>query len=185
MTTSTPQTPARIFNFSAGPAILPEEVLLEARDNLLSLGNLGMGILEISHRAKEFEAIMNEAEQNLRELLGLVPEQKVLFLHGGATLQFSMVPMNLLAPGGTADYVVTGEWSKKAVIEAQRVGQVHLAGSSEGEQFRRIPRSDELRFSLAVRAEQGGRSVSVGIDHGFDLRPVHHFIKFLMHTIAS
>ena len=147
MTTSTTPTTPRIFNFSAGPAVLPEEVLLEARDNLLSLGNLGLGILEISHRAKEFEAILGEAEQNLRDLMGLAPAQKVLFLHGGATLQFSMVPMNLLAPGGTADYVVTGEWSKKAVIEAQRVGQVHLAGSSEGEQFRRIPRSDELRFS--------------------------------------
>ncbi len=147
MTTSNSPTPSRIFNFSAGPAVLPEEVLIEARDNLLSLGNLGLGILEISHRAKEFEAILGEAEQNLRELMGLVPAQKVLFLHGGATLQFSMVPMNLLLPGATADYVVTGEWSKKAVVEAQRVGTVHICGSSEGEQFRRIPRNDELRFS--------------------------------------
>lgn len=151
MTTPTSQSPqqapSRLLNFSAGPAILPEEVLVEARDNLLSLGNLGMGILEISHRAKEFEAIVGEAEQNLRELMGLSPEQKVLFLHGGATLQFSMVPMNLLPPGRTADYVVTGEWSKKAVIEAQRVGSVHVAASSEGEQFRRIPRNEELRFS--------------------------------------
>ena len=151
MTTQNPTPTAtpthRIFNFSAGPAVLPEEVLTEARDNLLSLGNLGMGILEISHRAKEFEAIMAEADQNLRELLGLAPEQKVLFLHGGATLQFSMVAMNLLLPGRTADYVVTGEWSKKAVTEAERVGTVHLAASSESEQFRRVPRNDELRFS--------------------------------------
>lgn len=147
MTTPTTPTIPRIFNFSAGPAVLPEEVLFEARENLLSLGKLGLGILEISHRAKEFEVILAEAEQNLRELMGLAPEQKVLFLHGGATLQFSMVPMNLLLPGRTADYIVTGEWSKKAVTEAQRVGTVHLAGSSEGEQFRRIPRNDELRFS--------------------------------------
>ncbi len=147
MTTPNPSPVHRIFNFSAGPAVLPEAVLTEARDNLLSLGSLGMGILEISHRSKEFEAIMAEAEQNLRELLGITPEQKVLFLHGGATLQFSMVAMNLLTPGRTADYVVTGEWSKKAVSEAQRVGPVHIAGSSEGEQFRRIPRNDELQFS--------------------------------------
>jgi phosphoserine aminotransferase len=146
--TPPPSTPVhRIYNFSAGPAVLPEEVLLEARDNLLSLGGLGMGILEISHRAKEFEAILGEAEHNLRELMGLDDGQKVLFLHGGATLQFSMVAMNLLSPGRTADYVVTGEWSKKAVAEAQRVGAVHIAGSSEGEQFRRIPRPDELHFS--------------------------------------
>lgn len=145
MTTST--TTPRIYNFSAGPAVLPVEVLTEARDNLLSLGSCGMGILEISHRSKEFEAIMAEAESNLRELLGLSAEWKVLFLSGGATMQFSMVPMNLLNPGDTADYVVTGEWSKKAVTEAERVGSVHIAGSSEAEKFRRIPRAEEIQLS--------------------------------------
>ena len=102
-------TTHRIYNFSAGPAVLPEEVLLEARENLLSLGATGIGILEISHRSKEFEVILGETEANLRELLGLPDAFKILFLSGGATLQFSMVPMNLLAAGRTADYVITGE----------------------------------------------------------------------------
>jgi phosphoserine aminotransferase len=136
----------RIFNFSAGPAVLPVEVLEEARDNLLSLGPLGMGIMEISHRSKPFEDILHEAQDNLRRLLSLENDQRVLFLAGGATLQFSMVPMNLL-DGRGADYVVTGEWSKKALAEARRLGSVHIAASTESEQFRRIPRNDELRLS--------------------------------------
>lgn len=140
-------TTHRIFNFSAGPAVLPEEVLLSARESLLSFGETGIGILEISHRAKEFEALLAETEADLRELLGIPAGYKILFLPGGATLQFSMVPMNLLAPGRTADYVITGEWSKKALVEAQRVGQTHVAASTEGEQFRRIPRNEELRLS--------------------------------------
>ncbi|MCS6914341.1 MAG: 3-phosphoserine/phosphohydroxythreonine transaminase [Myxococcales bacterium] len=137
----------RIYNFSPGPAVLPEEVLQEARDNLLSLGGLGIGILEISHRSREFEAILGEATQNLRQLLGLPAGYQVLFLPGGATLQFSMVPMNLLPPGRTADYVVTGEWSKKALAEARRLGLVHVAATTEGEMFRRVPRNEELRLS--------------------------------------
>lgn len=143
MSTST----ARIYNFSAGPAVLPEEVLLEARENLLSLGSTGIGILEISHRSREFEAIMAETEANLRSLLGIPDGWRVLFLSGGATLQFSMVPMNLLVPGQVADYVLTGEWSKKALLEAQRVGETTIAASTESEQFRRIPRPDELVLS--------------------------------------
>lgn len=137
----------RIFNFSPGPAVLPEEVVAEARDNLLSLGATGIGILEISHRSKEFEAIMAETEANLRTLLGLTADYRVLFLTGGASLQFSMVPMNLLKAGQTADYIVTGEWSKRAVVEAQRVGNVHIAASTESENFRRIPVASELHFS--------------------------------------
>ena len=144
--TATATTP-RIFNFSAGPGVLPEEVLREAQDALWSLGKTGIGILEISHRSKEFEAIIGQTEQDLRDLLGLQPAQKVLFLAGGATMQFSMVPMNLLPAGRTADYVVTGEWSKKAVTEAKRVGHVHVAATTEPEDFRRIPRNDELQFS--------------------------------------
>ena len=140
-------TTHRICNFSAGPAVLPEEVLVEARDNLLSLGQSGIGILECSHRSKEFEAILAEAETNLRELLGVPSGYRVLFLSGGATMQFSMVPMNLLLPGTIGDYVLTGEWSKKALIEAQRVGETHVAATTEPEQFRRIPRSDELHCS--------------------------------------
>jgi len=137
----------RILNFSPGPAVLPEEVLTEARENLLSLGESGIGILEISHRSKEFAAILAEAEANLRTLLGLPPAYRVIFLTGGATMQFSMVPMNLLGPDKTADYIVTGEWSQRAVVEAKRVGNVHIAASTESENFRRIPRADELRCS--------------------------------------
>lgn len=137
----------RIFNFSPGPAVLPEEVVAEARDNLLSLGATGIGILEISHRSKEFEAILAETEANLRTLLGLPAAYRVLFLMGGASLQFSMVPMNLLKAGQTADYIVTGEWSKRAVVEAQRVANVHIAATTESENFRHIPAANELHFS--------------------------------------
>lgn len=140
-------TVPRIFNLSPGPATLPEEVLEQAQQSLLSLGSLGMGILEISHRSKEFEAILAETEADLRGLLGLSSDWSVLFTVGGATLQFSMVPMNLLRPGATCDYVVTGEWAQRAVVEAQRVGQVHIAGSTESERFCRIPRPDELHWS--------------------------------------
>ncbi len=143
-------TTHRIFNFSAGPAVLPEEVLVEARDNLLSLGSSGVGILECSHRSKEFEAIIGETEANLRELLAVPSGYRVLFLSGGATTQFSMVPMNLLVPGTVGNYVMTGEWSKKALIEAQRVGETHVAASTESEQFRRIPKNEELRCSDRV-----------------------------------
>jgi phosphoserine aminotransferase len=137
----------KIFNFSAGPAVLPESVLLEAQRDLVALPGVGMSILEISHRSKTFEAILAKTEADLRTLGGVPANYKVLFLQGGASLQFSMVPLNLLAPGGTADYIVTGGWSQKAVKEAQRVGTVHIAGSSEGENFARIPRQDELTLT--------------------------------------
>jgi phosphoserine aminotransferase len=130
----------RIFNFSAGPAVLPVEVLEEARENLLSLGNTGIGIMEHSHRGKAYMAVHEEAEALCRELAGIPANYHVLFLQGGATLQFSMVPMNLLASGQTADYLVTGAWSQKAVIEARRVGNVHIASSSEDRNFSYIPK---------------------------------------------
>src|SRR6478752_7663712 len=114
----------RIFNFSAGPAVLPVEVLEEARENLLSLGNTGIGILEHSHRGKAYMAVHEEAEALCRELAGIPANYHVLFLQGGASTQFSMVPMNLLKAGDTADYLVTGAWSQKAVIEAKRVAGV-------------------------------------------------------------
>ena len=141
----------RIHNFSAGPAVLPVEVLEEARDNLLSLGDLGLGIMEISHRSKPFERILAATEADLRELLGLSADQRVLFLSGGASAQFYQAPMNLLGPGQTADYVNTGVWSQKAIAEARRLGlgQVHVAASTEAEGFRRVPRNDELRLSAA------------------------------------
>ena len=135
---------ARIFNFSAGPAVLPREVLEEAKANLLALPGVGMSILEISHRSKPFEEILAGAEADLRTLGGIPDSYKVLFLQGGASLQFSMVPMNILPAGGSADYIVTGAWSQKAVKEARRVGTVTIAGSTESEKFARVPTQGEL-----------------------------------------
>jgi phosphoserine aminotransferase len=134
----------RIFNFSAGPAVLPLEVLEEARENLLSLPGVGMSILEISHRSKPFDEVIQGAEADIRTLAGIPDGYRVLFLQGGASLQFSMVPMNLLPPGGSADYVVSGVWSQKAVKEAKRVGGVKIAASTEAEGFTRVPSQAEL-----------------------------------------
>ncbi len=137
----------RIFNFSAGPAVLPESVLLEAQRDLVALPGVGMSVLEISHRSKPFEAILAATEADLRTLGHVPANYKVLFLQGGASLQFSMVPLNLLTPGTTADYIVSGAWAQKAVKEAQRVGTVHIAASTESENFTRIPRQDELQLT--------------------------------------
>ena len=139
-----PTAVQRIFNFSAGPAILPVPVLEEAQRDLVALPGVGMSVLEVSHRSKAFEAILARTEADLRTL-GTVPSNyKVLFLQGGASLQFSMVPLNLLTDGRAADYIVTGGWAQKAVKEAKRVGPVKIAGTTEAEQFSRIPRQDEL-----------------------------------------
>jgi phosphoserine aminotransferase len=140
-------TVKRIFNFSAGPAVLPTPVLEEAQRNLVALPGVGMSVLEISHRSKTFEAILATTEADLRSLGSIPSSHKVLFLQGGASLQFSMVPMNLLPSGRTADYIVTGGWAQKAVKEAQRVGTVNIAGSTEAENFSRIPRQDELKLT--------------------------------------
>src|SRR6188768_1838752 len=119
-------TTNRIFNFSAGPAVLPVPVLEEAQRDLVALPGVGMSVLEISHRSKTFEAILAKTEQDLRAL-GKVPSNyKVLFLQGGASMQFSMVPLNLLTAGATADYIVTGSWTDKAAKEARKVGSVHI-----------------------------------------------------------
>jgi phosphoserine aminotransferase len=139
-----PTAVQRIFNFSAGPAVLPLPVLEEAQRDLVSLPGVGMSVLEISHRSKAFEAILAGAEADLRALGGVPSNYKVLFLQGGASLQFSMVPLNLHTAGKAADYIDTGGWAQKAVKEAKRVGAVNIAGTTEGEQFSRIPRQDEL-----------------------------------------
>jgi phosphoserine aminotransferase len=140
-------TTKRIFNFSAGPAVLPVPVLEEAQQNLVALPGVGMSVLEISHRSKAFEAILAKTEQDIRALGNVPSNYKVLFLQGGASLQFSMVPLNLLSAGATADYIVTGGWAQKAVKEAQRVGAVNVAASTESENFARIPRQDELKLT--------------------------------------
>ena len=137
---------ARIFNFSAGPAVLPEEVLARAGDEMLDWRGTGMCVMEMSHRGKEFMSIAADAEKDLRELLAVPANYKVLFLQGGATLQFAQIPMNLLDGKGKADYVVTGEWSKKAVKEAQAYCDVHIAASSENMGFTYFPSQNALQI---------------------------------------
>jgi phosphoserine aminotransferase len=136
----------RIFNFSAGPAVLPVPVLERAREEMLSLPGVGMSVMEISHRSKPFQAIIEGAEGGLRGLLGIPEGYRVLFLQGGASLQFSMVPMNFLPEGGSADYVITGSWGKKAVKEAKRVGGTSVAADMADSGYNRIPAQDELRL---------------------------------------
>lgn len=134
----------RIFNFSAGPAVLPLPVLERARDEMLSLGGIGMSVMEISHRSKHFQAVLEGAEQGIRDLLAVPDNYRVLFLQGGATLQFSMVPMNFLASGEVADYVITGAWGKKALKEAKRCGDVNVIYSSADRGFKSVPQQGEL-----------------------------------------
>jgi phosphoserine aminotransferase len=134
----------RLFNFSAGPAVLPVPVLEQAQRDLVSLPGVGMSILEVSHRSKVFEDVLARAEADIRQLANVPSNYRVLFLQGGASLQFTMVPMNLLSEGMTADYLVTGAWSAKAVDEAKKIGKVHVAATTKAEQFTRIPRPEEI-----------------------------------------
>ena len=143
MTTAT----KRIYNFSAGPAVLPVPVLEEAQRDLVALPGVGMSVMEISHRSKTFEAILQGAEADMRTIGGIPNNYKVLFLQGGASLQFSMVPMNLLTPGAAADYILTGDWAKKAMKEAKRLGATSVAASTEDGNFKRIPKQSELKLT--------------------------------------
>lgn len=136
----------RIYNFAAGPAVLPEEVLLEAQKDFYSYKGSGMCIMEMSHRGKIFDQVFREANADLRKLLNINDNYAILFLQGGATLQFSMVPFNLMPPKNKADYIVTGAWAKKSVKEAKRVGTVNIAASTENENFVRIPKQSELKL---------------------------------------
>jgi phosphoserine aminotransferase len=138
----------RIYNFSAGPAVLPEPVLRKAQEAVWNVGGSGIGIMEHSHRGKVFERILDEAEAACRELAGIPDNYRVLFLQGGASLQFSMVPMNLLPADRSADYLLTGVWAQRAVREAKVLGgKVHIAASSESTNFDRIPKADEISYS--------------------------------------
>jgi phosphoserine aminotransferase len=141
--------PDRIHNFSAGPAVLPEPVLRKAQEAIWNVGGSGIGIMEHSHRGKVFDRIAVEAEEACRRLGDIPDNYRVLFLQGGASLQFAMVPMNLLGSDRTADYLVTGVWSQKAVKEAKPVGKVHIAASSEATNFDRIPKQEEIRYSAS------------------------------------
>jgi len=137
----------RVFNFSAGPAVLPEEVLRQAASEMLDWHGSGMSVMEMSHRGKEFIAIAEEAEALLRELLAIPANYKVLFLQGGATLQFAMVPMNLLGGKKRADYVNTGEWSKKAIKEAKAFCDVNVAASAESGNFTFVPEQSTWKLT--------------------------------------
>lgn len=136
----------RVFNFSAGPAVLPEEVLAQARDEMLDWHGSGMSVMEMSHRGKEFMSIAQSAESDIRRLMGIPANYKVLFLQGGASAQFAMVPMNLLRGRSKADYVHTGEWAKKAIGEAKKFCAVNLAASAEDRNFSYVPPLDRWKL---------------------------------------
>src|SRR5438128_5540333 len=138
---------ARVFNFSAGPAVLPEPVLAQAAEEMLDWHGSGMSVMEMSHRGKEFMGIAAHAEADLRELLAIPDNYKVLFLQGGAIAENAIVPMNLLEGRDVADYVNTGEWSKKSIKEAKRYCKVNLAASSEDEGFTYVPTFDRWRIT--------------------------------------
>ena len=138
---------SRIFNFSAGPAVLPEPVLAQAQAEMMSLPGVGMSVLEISHRSTHFDKIHAETEENLRHLLGIPKTHRVLLLQGGASLQFSMVAANLLAMGGTADYVLTGAWGEKAAKEAKLYGAVHVAWDGKAGNHSAVPGDSELNVT--------------------------------------
>jgi phosphoserine aminotransferase len=135
---------SRVFNFSAGPAVLPIGVLEEAQRNLVELPGVGMSVLEISHRSKTFDDIIQGCEADMRTLAKIPSDYRILFLQGGASLQFSMVPMNLLPAAGSADYIVTGVWGQKAVKEAKKVGGVKIAGTTEADSFKGVPKQQDL-----------------------------------------
>jgi phosphoserine aminotransferase len=137
---------SRVYNFSAGPAMLPESVLRKAQDEMLDWQGSGMCVAEMSHRGKEYMAIAAKAEADLREILGVPANYKVLFLQGGASSQFAMVPMNLLRGAEGADYLNTGSWSKKAISEARRYGSVNVAATTEDTKFTRAPTQAELNL---------------------------------------
>jgi phosphoserine aminotransferase len=140
-------TTTRILNFSSGPAVLPLPVLEQVQRDLVALPGVGMSVMEISHRSAAFEGIIRKAEADIRKLAGIPDDYRILFLQGGASLQFSMVPLNLLTGGQTADYVLTGSWAQKAAKEAKRVGAVNITGSTESDNFNRIPRPEECRIT--------------------------------------
>lgn len=137
---------SRVYNFSAGPAVLPEEVLKEAADEMLDYKGTGMSVMEMSHRSKAYDTIIKEAEQDLRDLMNIPDNYKVLFLQGGASQQFAMIPMNLMK-NGVADYIVTGQWAKKAYQEAQKYGKANKIASSEDKTFSYIPDCSDLPIS--------------------------------------
>ncbi len=143
---ATPSPGMRAFNFSPGPATLPLQVLQQARDELLDWRQSGMSVMEVSHRGQAFVEVATVAERDLRDLMSIPDNYKVLFMQGGASAQFALLPMNLTAPGATADYINTGHWSRKAIDEAGRYCRVHIAADAGGG-YTHVPAQSELRFS--------------------------------------
>ncbi|HNA78511.1 MAG TPA: 3-phosphoserine/phosphohydroxythreonine transaminase, partial [Turneriella sp.] len=137
----------RIHNFSAGPAAIPLPVLKKAQEEFLNFQGTGMSIMEMSHRSKEFEAVLARAIDGVKSVLGVPDDYAILFIQGGASLQFSMVPMNLALQGKKIDLIQTGAWTQKAEKEAKKVGEVNIVATTESENFMRLPRTDELKFS--------------------------------------
>ena len=160
----------RIYNFSSGPATMPLTVLERARDEMVSTAGSGMSVMEMSHRSTAFAKILEKAEQGMREHLSAPPNYRILFLQGGAALQFSMVPMNFLPAGHSADYVVTGTWGKKAVTEAERCGRVNVIYSGAEDHFRTVPSAGELRFSPdAAYVHYTSNETIDGVEFKYDL----------------
>ena len=140
----------RVFNFAAGPATLPLEVLQQARDEMLDWNGSGMSVMEVSHRSKAFIAVAQEAETVLRELLNVPSNYKVLFLQGGATGQFSAIPLNLTTAESTVDYINTGAWSKKAISEAKRLTKVNVAADEAASNYSSVPAQSALKLTAAA-----------------------------------
>ncbi len=138
---------SRVYNFSAGPSVLPESVLKKAADEMMDYQGSGQSVMEMSHRSKVYDAIIKDAEALLREVMEIPDNYKVLFLQGGASSQFAMIPLNLMTKSGKADYVVTGQWAKKAAKEAARYGNVNIVASSEDKTFSYIPKLDKATFT--------------------------------------
>ena len=140
-------TATRVFNFSAGPAVLPLPVLEEAQRDLIALPGVGMSVMEISHRSKTFEDLMHKAQDDIRALADVPASHRILMLQGGASLQFSMVPLNLLGLGATADYIDTGSWADKAAKEAKKVGKVNIAATTKSDNYSRLPDPAEITLT--------------------------------------
>ena len=141
---------SRVFNFNAGPAALPLAVLEKAQSEMLDIAGSGMSVMEMSHRSKEFSAIIEAAEENVRKLMGVSDDYAVLFLQGGASLQFAMIPMNFRRPGKTADYIDTGSWASKAAKEAKATGEAKVVWSGKEENYVRVPRDGELDLTAGA-----------------------------------
>lgn len=176
----------RVFNFSAGPATLPVPVLEQVRDQTLNWNGSGMSVLEMSHRSKAFETIIGEAEADLRTLLAIPQGYKVLFLQGGASLQFSMIPMNFLPQGAFAEYVLTGSWGKKAIEAAKLVGDARVLFDAKSSNYNRVPAPGELKSSEGAAYVHTTLNETIqGVDYGYDVEVDAPLVCDASSTICS